>query len=94
MIIGIIGLAIGLLMTVFVQVGVRTLGYEFVMIVAGAVGLFGFIAAVAALILGLFGLKRSGAPHGQAGIAVGLGISGATSGVVTFLISMRAPVFY
>lgn len=94
MIIGIVGLVVNVLTTVFIQMAVRSLGYQIVTITAGVVGLLGFFAALAALILGLVGLKRIGAPHGQAGIAVGLGIAGVTGGVVSFLISILAPAFY
>lgn len=84
LIIGLVGLAIGVLVNVFVQVLIRTGGFTVASIFSTLGSLLAFAAALTALILGLVGLKRIGAPHGAAGIAAGLGIAG----VVTILFSL------
>ena len=44
-------------------------------VVNGIGSLLALGAAVAALILGLIGIRRVGAPHAAAGVAVGIGIA-------------------
>lgn len=93
-IIGLVGLGVGLLFTVIFQVIVRSGGWEVASVVSGLGSVLAIVAAILALIFGINGLRREGAPHGQAGIAVGLGIAGITSGVFAFLINAVSSLFY
>lgn len=94
LIVGLIGLGVGILMNVLVQVTIRGGDYASISLISSASVLITFIAAVVALILGSIGLKRVGAPHAQAGIAVGLGIAGVVSGVYAFLLTASSWLFY
>lgn len=94
LIIGLIGLAIGIVMNVAVQVMVRTGGYAAFSILNGAAALVTFAATLAALILGLVGLRRAGAPLAAAGIATGLGIAGVVGIGVNFIVSSFSMLLY
>lgn len=87
LIIGLVGLVIGVLVNLFVQVMIRTGGFAVVSIFSTFGSLIAFAAALTALILGLVGLRRIGAPHGAAGIAAGLGIAGVVNILFGFIIS-------
>lgn len=56
-------------------------------------GILTLLLAIAALVFGIIGLKRP-APHGQAGIATGLGIAGVASGLYTFMFTILGGLFY
>ena len=100
-ILGVVGLGVGLLTTAIVQVIIRSpgslgmdFGYAIIGVVNGAGAFIALAASLAALILGIIGLRKAGAPHAQAGIATGLGISGVVGGIFTFLLTVAAPLFY
>jgi hypothetical protein len=93
-IVGLIGLALGLVFSIASQAMIRTGSYEAIGLVGGLGNILSLLAAVAALILGIVGLRRPGAPHGQAGIAVGLGIAGTVSGIFGVLIGALTSLLY
>lgn len=86
-IIGLVGLGISLLVTVLFQLLIHSEGWMVLSMVSRFTGILTFLAAVAALVFGIIGLRRVGAPQAQAGIAVGLGIAGTASGLFAFLAS-------
>lgn len=78
LILGFVALAILLVTSILVQVLIRTADYSMFgaySVVNGIGSLLALGAAVAALILGLIGIRRVGAPHAAAGVAVGIGIA-------------------
>lgn len=87
LIIGLVGLGIGLLTSVIFQVVLHTNGIGTVGIINALGSLLTFVAALAALILGIIGLRKAGAPHGSAGIAAGLGIAGTVGIAFSYLIN-------
>jgi len=99
-ILGLVGLGVGLLTSAIVQIVLRSpisaVGFDYAMItlINGAGSLLAFIAAVAALVFGLIGIRKVGAPHAQAGIATGLGLAGVVGGMFTFLLTAASPLFY
>ncbi|WP_460782954.1 hypothetical protein [Microbacterium tumbae] len=93
-IIGLAGLVVGLLFSIVSQVTLYSGAYESVGIISGIGGILTLLTAIAALVLGIIGLRRRGAPLAQAGIATGLGIAGVASGVFSFLISSMSAIFY
>ncbi|MGL3150249.1 hypothetical protein ACSS7Z_07785 [Microbacterium sp. A82] len=94
LIFGLIGLAIGLLSTIFIQATFGSLGYGVASLVSAFGSLLAFITAALALVLGIVGMKRVGVPHGQSGIAVGLGIAGVAGVAIGTLASAIIPLFY
>jgi len=87
LIIGLVGLGLGLLTTLAVQIFIRTDAYPAVGMINALGSLLTFAAALAALILGFVGLRKAGAPHGSAGIAAGLGIAGVAGIAFSFLVN-------
>ncbi len=78
LILGFVALAISLVTSILVQVLIRAADYSMFgaySVVNGIGSLLALGAAVAALILGLIGIRRVGAPHAAAGVAVGIGIA-------------------
>lgn len=78
LILGFVALAISLVTSILVQVTIRAADYSMFgaySVVNGIGSLLALGAAVAALILGLIGIRRVGAPHAAAGVAVGIGIA-------------------
>ncbi|MGM7678653.1 hypothetical protein [Microbacterium sp. A94] len=94
LIFGVAGLAIGAIATIAIQATYRSLGFGVASFLSGFGSLAAFIAAAVALVLGIIGMKCIGAPHGQAGIAVGLGIAGVAGGIIGAVIALLAPLFY
>ncbi|HCS60832.1 MAG TPA: hypothetical protein DIW46_05440 [Microbacterium sp.] len=96
--IGLGGLVVGLLTSTIVQVLIRSFSsgfdYSMVSVVSGFGSFLAFIASVCALVFGLIGIRKVGAPHAQAGIATGLGIAGVVSGIFSFLLTVTAGFFY
>lgn len=92
-IIGLVSLVVSLLTSVIVQVMIRTNSYMVISTVSAIGSLIAFAASLAALILGIVGLRKPGLPHGLAGIATGLGIAGVVSGVFTFLLNTVHTLF-
>ncbi|MGO2931697.1 hypothetical protein [Microbacterium sp.] len=77
LILGLIAIAIAVVNNIVLQVLIASSaysGYSF-SLVSGVGTFLTFAAALAALILGLIGIRRVGAPHAAAGIAVGIGIA-------------------
>lgn len=93
-IVGLVGLAIGIFSNLVVQVLIRTSGYGALSMFSGVGSLLAFAAALAALILGLIGLRNPTAPHGAAGIATGLGIAGVVNILLGFIVSTAGAFFY
>ncbi|WP_307359465.1 hypothetical protein [Microbacterium murale] len=93
-IIGLIGLAVSLLTNVIIQIMIRSADYQLIGLVSGALSVLTFLASLAALIFGLIGLRRVGAPHGLAGIATGLGGAGVVGAGFTFILNAVSSVFY
>ena len=93
-IVGLIGLAVGIVFSMASQAMIRTGSYELIGVLGGLGNLLSLLAAVTALILGIIGLRRPGAPHGQAGIAVGLGIAGTVSALFALLIGAFTSLLY
>lgn len=93
-IVGLIGLAIGIFSNLVVQALIRTSGYGALSMFSGVGSLLAFAAALAALILGLIGLRNPSAPHGAAGIATGLGIAGVVNILFGFIVSTAGAFFY
>ncbi len=94
LIVGLIGLAIGIFANLIVQALIRTSGYGALSMFSGVGSLLAFAAALAALILGLIGLRNPSAPHGAAGIATGLGIAGVVNILFGFIVSTAGAFFY
>ncbi|GEK85744.1 hypothetical protein [Microbacterium aerolatum] len=94
LIVGLIGLAIGIFSNLVVQALIRTSGYGALSMFSGVGSLLAFAAALAALILGLIGLRNPSAPHGAAGIATGLGIAGVVNILFGFIVSTAGAFFY
>ena len=94
LIIGLAGLVISLLSNVVVQIMIRTSDYALIGLVSGALAVVAFLASLAALIFGIVGLRRAGAPHGLAGIATGLGIAGVVGAGFAFIINAVSSLFY
>ncbi len=88
LIIGLIGLTVGVVTNLIVQMMIRTDGYMIISLISGVGALLGFVLALAALILGIIGLRRPDAPHGTAGIATGLGIAGVVGIALNYLFSL------
>jgi len=93
-IVGLIGLAVGLLSSVIIQIMIRSADYQLIGLVSGALAVITFFASLAALIFGIIGLRRPGAPHGLAGIATGLGGAGVVGAGFTFILNAISSVFY
>lgn len=93
-IIGLVGLGIGVLMNIAIRIMIRSDGYQLISLVNGALSVIVFLAAVAALVFGVIGLRRAGAPHGLAGIATGLGIVGVVNGGINFILYMLDAILY
>ena len=77
LILGLIAIAIAVVNNIVLQVLIASSaysGYSF-SLVSGVGTFLTFAAALTALILGLIGIRRVGAPHAAAGIAVGIGIA-------------------
>lgn len=93
---GIGGLALGMLMNVIATMVLRSSSatnfgvYSTLTSISGIVTL---LLSIGALVFGLIGLKRP-VPHGQAGIAVGLGIAGVAGGVYAFMFTVLGGLFY
>ncbi|MGM7670491.1 hypothetical protein [Microbacterium sp. A93] len=83
---GLLGLGLSLVSGIVVQLTINSDNFFLISLFASIGVVLVFCAALAALISGIVGLRRLDAPHGQAGIAVGLGIAGVASGVVSFLV--------
>jgi hypothetical protein len=97
LILGLIAIAISLVGSIAIQVLLRSNaygGYALYNVVSGIGSLIAFAAALAALILGLIGIRRAGAPHAAAGIAVGIGIAQVASIAFGFLSSTIGAFLY
>jgi len=91
---GLGGLALGLLINFIGTLFLRTMsGFGVYSTLTSITGILTFLIAIGALVFGIIGLKRP-APHGQAGIAVGLGIAGVASGLYSFMYMIFSPLFY
>lgn len=94
MIVGLAALALGIVLNIAVQLLYYTDGWqtgEILTLLNSVVTLGGGIAA---LVLGLIGLRRKGAPHAAAGIATGLGIAAVVSALYSLLVSFLYQVLY
>lgn len=87
LIIGLVAIALSIATTVAVQVAIRSDGYMLVSFVSGIGSLLAFASGLAALILGLIGLRRPGLPHAAAGIATGIGIAQVVGIASSYLIN-------
>lgn len=94
LILGVAALGASLITSVAVQFMVRSNGYAMISVVSGIGSFLALIAAAAALVLGIIGLRKVGFPHGEAGIATGLGIAGVVGGVFSFLLNFMASLSY
>ncbi|MGO3232986.1 MAG: hypothetical protein ACTIKT_05900 [Microbacterium sp.] len=77
LILGLIAIAIAVVNNIVLQVLIASSaysGYSF-SLVSGVGTFLTFAAALTALILGLIGIRRVGAPHAAAGIAAGIGLA-------------------
>jgi hypothetical protein len=93
-IIGLVGLGFSLLTNVIIQVMIRSAGYQLIGLVSGALSVITFLAALTALIFGIVGLRRVGAPHGLAGIATGLGGAGVVGAGFSFILNTISSFLY
>jgi len=93
-IVGLVSLGLSLLITLIMQFLYRSDGWQAAQILNGANLFISLIGSAAALVLGIIGLRRRGAPHGMAGIAVGLGIAGVAGALVSMLIGAFSWVLY
>lgn len=93
-VIGLVGLFLGLLSSVIIQIMIRTSDYQLISLISGAFAVITFLAALAALIFGIVGLRRPGAPHGLAGIATGLGGAGVVGAGFSFILTAFSAVLY
>lgn len=93
-ILGLVGLGIGLLLSVIIQIMIRSDGYEMISVVSGVLSVLIFLADAAALAFGIIGLKRVGAPHALAGIATGLGIAGIVTAGFSFILTALSSLLY
>lgn len=78
LILGLIAIAIAVVNNIVLQVLIASSaysGYSFYTLVSGVGTFLTFAAALTALILGLIGIRRVGAPHAAAGIAAGIGLA-------------------
>ncbi|WP_426187346.1 hypothetical protein [Microbacterium sp. TWP3-1-2b2] len=92
-IIGLVGLGLGLLQNVIVQIMIRSQAYDLINLISGVLSVIVFLAAAAALAFGIIGLKRVGAPHALAGIATGLGGAGVIGTGFSFIIFSVSSAF-
>lgn len=93
-ILGLVGLGLGLLLNVIIQIMIRTQGYDLINVVSGVMSVIIFLASAAALVFGIIGLKRVGAPHALAGIATGLGGAGVVGTGFNFILNAISSVLY
>lgn len=93
-IVGLVSLGLSLLIPLIMQFLYRSDGWQAAQILNGANLFISLIGSAAALVLGIIGLRRRGAPHGMAGIAVGLGIAGVAGALVSMLIGAFSWVLY
>lgn len=93
-IIGLVGLGFNLLTNVIIQIMIRSADYQLIGLVSGALSVITFLAALAALIFGIIGLRRVGAPHGLAGIATGLGGAGVVGAGFSFILNAISSLLY
>lgn len=93
-IIGLVGLSLSLLLNVIIQIMIRSQGYELINLISGVMSVIIFLAAAAALVFGIIGLRRVGAPHALAGIATGLGGAGVVGTGFNFILNAFSAAFY
>lgn len=93
-IVGLVGLGISLLTNVIIQIMIRSADYQLIGLVSGALSVITFLAALAALIFGIIGLRRAGEPHGLAGIATGLGGAGVVGAGFSFILNAISSFLY
>lgn len=86
LILGLVSIGLGILIDILIQVMIRTDGYMVVSVVSGVGSLLAFLTALAALIIGLIGIRRPGVPHVAAGIGAGIGIAGVLGIASSYLI--------
>lgn len=86
-VIGLISLAVGLFSSVIVQSMYLMGAWDTAPIINGLSLFLTFAGSVLALVFGLIALRRQGVAHGQAGIAVGLGIAGVAAALMSVLYS-------
>lgn len=94
LILGVIAIVISIASNLVVQSMIYTDGYSSVMLISGFGSLLAFVAGLAALILGLVGLRRPGAPHAAAGIAVGIGIAQVVGILSNYLVNFAATMLH
>lgn len=75
LIFGIVSVGLQVLLNVMIQIMIRSNGYQIISVISGVFSVIIFLAGVGALVFGILGIKRVGAPHAVAGIATGLGIA-------------------
>lgn len=93
-ILGLVGVAIQVLLNVVIQIMIRSEGYQAISIASGVFSVLIFLAGVGALVFGLIGLKRTGAPKAFAGIATGLGIAITVTVGFSFILDAINSVLY
>lgn len=94
-IIGLVGIGLSLLLNVTIQILIHSQmqSYELINLVSGVFSVLVFLAGVGALVFGIIGLKRAGAPHGLAGIATGLGFASVLGTGFNFILNAVSSVF-
>lgn len=92
-IIGLISLGLSILSNVIFQIMIRADGYALLNLVSSIFSVIIFLASAAALVFGIIGLRRVGAPHGLAGIATGLGGSVVVGLGFNFILNAVSGIF-
>lgn len=86
-ILGLVSIGVQVLLNLIIQIMIRSNGYQLISIFSGIFSVLIFFTGVGALVFGLIGIKRPGAPHALAGIATGLGIAIVVGVVMNFIFS-------
>lgn len=94
LILGIAALGANIITSIVFQFMIRGDAYQLYGVVNGVGSLLAFAAALAALVLGLIGLRRHDAPKGIAGIATGIGLAVVVGIVFGFLVNAVGSLMY
>jgi hypothetical protein len=92
-ILGLVAVGLQVLLSVIIQIMIRSQGYDLISLVSGVVAVIIFLAGVGALVFGLIGLKRAGSKT-FAGIATGLGIAVVVSAGFNFILNAISSLLY
>ncbi len=94
LIFGLVSIGLEVVMNVIIQVLIRTNNYYMINLFSSVVTVIILLVAVGALVFGLIGIKRVGAPHAAAGIATGIGIAVVIGVGVNFVLNALNMAFF